>query len=315
MSFSSLLGNQRLKDNLTAALEQGKLAHFYLISGPCGSGKRTLAKLLSAAAMCQSDDRPCLHCQACRKVLSGVHPDVIFVEDPEHKTVPVRIIRQMRDDVFIKPNEGEKKVYIFSQEMGLEGQNALLKILEEPPAYGLFLLLAENPEKILPTVRSRCVELKMQSLDAPLLRQTLQKEFPQASQETVEAAIARSGGFLGQAKNLLSEGLTENPQTADFIQALCAKDALLLTRTLVPMEKWKRDQLIPILQQWTELTEGALVIRSGGQSLSPLSAKLAASRSPNDLNEAIATLQKCTTYAQGNVSPAAICGYLSWALR
>ena len=315
MPFSSLLGNQRIKDNLTAALRQGKLAHFYLISGPAGSGKRTLAKLLSAAAMCQSTPRPCLHCEPCRKIMNGVHPDVTFVEDPEHKTVPVRIIRQMRDDVFIRPNEGEKKVYIFSQEMGLEGQNALLKILEEPPAYGLFLLLAENPEKILPTVRSRCVELKMQSLDAPLLRQTLQTEFPQASHETVEAAVARSGGFLGQARMLLSEGANESPQTADFVQAISTKDALLLTRTLVPMEKWKRDQLIAILQQWTEILEGALVIRSGGQSLSPHAQKLAQSRNAGELNEAITMVQKCTAYAQGNVSPAAICGYLSWALR
>lgn len=315
MSFSSLLGNQRIKDNLTSALHQGKLAHFYLISGPEGSGKRTLARLLSAAAMCENADRPCGHCENCRKVLSGVHPDVTIVEDPEHKTVPVRIIRQMRDDVFIRPNEGEKKIYIFSQEMGLEGQNALLKILEEPPAYGLFLLLAENPEKILPTVRSRCVELKMQSLDSDLLRRTLQEEFPQATVETLEAAIVRSGGFLGQAKTLLSQGLTENPQMADLVQALCLKDALLLTRTLVPMEKWKRDQLIPLLQQWTEILEGALVIRCGGQSLFPLSKKLAASRSSGDLNEAIAIVQKCTIYAQGNVSPAAICGYLSWALR
>ncbi len=315
MSFSSLLGNQRLKDNLTAALGQGKLAHFYLISGPAGSGKRTLAKLLSAAAMCQSADRPCLHCPSCRKVRNGVHPDVIFVEDPEHKTVPVRIIRQMRDDVFVRPNEGEKKVYIFSQEMGLEGQNALLKILEEPPAYGLFLLLAENPEKILPTVRSRCVELKMQGLEPSLMGPALEKEFPQASKETLEAAISRSGGFLGQARQLLSDQNEELPQTRDFVQALCRKDGLLLTQLLVPMEKWKRDQLISILQQWTHIAEGGLVIRCGGQSLSPWAKKLAENRNAPELNEIISILQKCSQYAQGNVSPAAICGYLSWALR
>lgn len=315
MPFSSLLGNQRLKDNLTAALGQGKLAHFYLICGAAGSGKRTLAKLLSAAAMCENAEKPCLHCESCRKVMGGIHPDVTFVEDPEHKTVPVRIIRQMRDDVFIRPNEGSRKIYIFSQEMGLEGQNALLKILEEPPSYGLFLLIAENPEKILPTVRSRCVELKMQPLPPALARTALQKEFPQADGQMLDAALARSGGFLGQAKALLSQGMTENPQTADFVQALCAKDALLLTRTLVPMEKWKRDQLTDILQQWTEILEGALVIRCGGTGLSPLSQKLAGHRNPMDLNDAIATVKKCTAYAQSNVSPAAICGYLSWALR
>ena len=315
MGFEALLGNQRLKDNLTAALQQGKQAHFYLISGPAGSGKRTLASHLAAAVMCQEEDRPCCRCSSCRKVLSRVHPDVITVTDPEHKTVPVRLIRQMRDDVFIRPNEGSHKIYIFPQEMGIEGQNALLKVLEEPPSYGLFLLLAENPEKILPTVRSRCVELSMQPLDQNLLRKVLRQEFPQADGASLDAALTRSGGFLGQARALLAAGNAEAPQTASFVNALCTKDALLLTQTLVPLEKFKRDQLLPLLQQWTEILEGALAIRSGGTAISPHSARLAANRSGQDLNGMILELQKCMEYAQSNVSTAAISGYLQWALR
>ena len=315
MGFDALLGNGRLKDNLTASLRQGKLAHFYVLSGPVGSGKQTLARLLAAAAMCDGGEKPCLQCASCRKVLSQVHPDVITVSDPEHKTVPVRIIRQMRDDVFIRPNEGNKKVYIFPQEMGIEGQNALLKILEEPPSYGLFLLLTDNADKILPTVRSRSVELTLQPLEADLLERVLEKEFPQADRESIRAAMARSGGFLGQARALLEAGMEEAPQTDAFITALCTGDALLLTRTLVPLEKWKRDQLIPLLQQWTEILEGALAIRCGGQALSPLSARLAAARNGEMLLQAIEILKKCTEYAQGNVSPAAICGYLQWTLR
>jgi DNA polymerase-3 subunit delta' len=315
MGFEALLGNQRLKDNLTAALQQGKNAHFYLISGPAGSGKRTLASHLAAAVMCQEENRPCCRCHSCRKVLSNVHPDVITVTDPEHKAVPVRLIRQMRDDVFIRPNEGSHKVYIFPQEMGIEGQNALLKVLEEPPKYGLFLLLTANAEKILPTVRSRCVELSMQPLEQNLLRKVLRQEFPQADSASLDAACARSGGFLGQARALLTEGNDEAPQTADFVQALCAKDALLLLRALVPLEKSKRDQLLTLLQQWTEILEGALAIRSGGTAISPHSARLAASRSGQDLNHMIRELQKCMEYAMSNVSTAAISGYLQWALR
>jgi DNA polymerase-3 subunit delta' len=315
MGFETLLGNSRLKDNLTAALRQGKAAHFYLLAGPQGSGKRTLARLLAAAVLCHGTDKPCCRCESCRKVMAGVHPDVITVTDPEHKTVPVRIIRQMRDDVFIRPNEGDRKIYIFPQEMGVEGQNALLKILEEPPAYGLFLLLTENADKILPTVRSRCVELTLQPLEGAVLEATLRGQFPQADPSSVQAAISRSGGFLGQAQAMLAEGITEAPQTEAFVQALCAKDELLLTRTLVPLEKWKRDPLIELLQQWTALLEGALVIRSGGEALSPLSARLAAAKNGQQLLEAIVRLQKCIEYAQGNVSPAAICGYLQWTLR
>lgn len=315
MGFESLLGNRRLKDNLIASLQQGKIAHFYLISGPEGSGKRTLSRLLAAAAMCESKQAPCTQCPHCRKVLSGVHPDVISVTDPEHKKVSVSIIRQMRDDVFVRPNEGDRKVYIFPQEMGIEGQNALLKVLEEPPSYGVFLLLSDNPDKILPTVRSRCVELALQPLEKELLRSALQKEFPQADEETLEAAMARSGGFLGQAKQLLQQGAEELPQTLDFVKAFGKKDAYGLMCTLVPMEKWKRDQLIDALQDWTEILEGAMACRAGQKALRKASSQLAAQRSAADFNSAVAALQKAVEYARGNVSPAAICGYLQWALR
>ncbi len=314
MPLSSLLGNRRIKDNLTSALQQGKLAHFYLISGPEGAGKHTLARLIAAAALCEGVDKPCLHCENCRKVLADTHPDVITVTDPEHKTVPVRIIRQMRDDAFIRPNEGARKVYLFPQEMGIEGQNALLKLLEEPPSYGLFLLLTNDPEKILPTVRSRCAELKMQGLDRATLIQALQREFPQATPAQLEAAAERSGGFLGQARTLLS-GREDNAQTRDFVRAMCAKDSLLLTRTLVPLEKSKRDALIVLLQQWTDILEGALLIRCGAQSTSAAAAELAASLGAAELSDAVEKLQKCIRYAQGNVSPAAICGYLCRHLR
>lgn len=315
MSFSSLLGNQRLKDNLTSALRQGKLGHFYLICGPVGSGKRTLARLLSAAAMCQQTEKPCMTCPHCRKILSGVHPDVITVEDPEHKTVPVRLVRQMREDMFIRPNEGDRKIYIFPQELGLEGQNALLKILEEPPSYGLFLLICENPEKLLPTVRSRCVELRLQPPPADLVRRQLQEEFPRASGEMLDTAITQGGGFLGQARALLAEGLTENPQSEAFVQALCHRDELGLTQLLVPMEKWKRDALMGQLEQWKTIVQGALLLRCGGKSLSPSAQALSQSRNAGDLKSILSHLEKSITYAQGNVSPAAICGYLAWHLR
>ena len=315
MGFAQLLGNERMKENLTASLNKGHISHFYLISGPRGSGKRTLAKLLAAAILCRSGDRPCLSCQPCRKVLEGNHPDFITVEDPEHKTTAVKIVRQFREDVFIRPNESDYKIYLFPQELGLEGQNALLKILEEPPSYGVFILLADNPEKLLPTVRSRCTELKLQSLPEKLLHRQLRQDFPQASEENLQAAIARSGGFLGQARQILEDADAIPPQTEEFVRAFAARDALGLTRTLVPMEKWKRDALVEILQSWLELLEGALVNRSAGLPVSALSRQISAGRSSAELLAAIGHLKTCIAYGMSNVSPAAICGYLSWALR
>ena len=166
MGFDTLLGNERLKENLENSLKKGHISHFYLISGPKGSGKHTLARLLAAAALCEGEDKPCLTCRSCRKVMAGVHPDFITVDDPEKKTVPVDLIRSAREDMFILPNEGKRKIYLFprGQDMGIPGQNALLKVLEEPPEYGVFLLLTDNPEKLLPTIRSRGVALAMGNL-------------------------------------------------------------------------------------------------------------------------------------------------------
>ena len=169
MGFETLLGNERLKENLTGSLRRGHISHFYLISGPAGSGKHTLAKLLASAILCGKHNAPCGGCTACRKVQDGNHPDFITVTDPEHKNIAVKIVREIRDDVFIRPNESDHKIYLFAQDLGVEGQNALLKVLEEPPKYGVFLLLTDNPEKILPTVRSRCTELNLHALSAETL--------------------------------------------------------------------------------------------------------------------------------------------------
>ena len=317
MGFEALLGNQRLKENLTKSLQKGHISHFYLIAGPEGSGKHTLAKLLAAAILCQGADRPCGICGACRKVMDGNHPDFIMVDDPEKKTVTVDLIRDARADMYIQPNESEHKIYLFprAQDMGLPGQNALLKVLEEPPKYGVFILLTDNPDKLLPTVRSRCTELDMQALPEDVLKAQLRREFPQAGEEDISAAVDRSGGFLGQAQTLLRGGSELPVQTEEFVRAFAGRNSLALTQVLVPMEKWKRDVLGGILQSWLELMEGALASRSGVRAVNPLSRQLAQSRSGPELLAAVESLKKAVDYTAGNVSPAAVCGYLVWALR
>ena len=316
MGFDTLLGNDQLKENLTAARRKGRMSHFYLLSGPRGAGKHTLADLIAAAMLCEAPDGPCMVCRSCRKVLSGSHPDYITIDDPTKKTVPVDLIREARADLFVRPNEGTKKIYRFprAQDMGIPGQNALLKVLEEPPGYGVFLLLTDNPEKLLPTVRSRCVELKLRALPEGLLRQKLRTEFPEAPDGTIAAAISRSGGYLGQARELLGDqGLSENARA--FAAAYAARDVFGLQRLLTPMEKWKRDALIPALQQWLELLQQALLVRSGLAAVTEEAAAIGQSRSPRDLMRCCASLKKAMEYAQGNVSCAAVCGWLSWELR
>lgn len=315
MGFEMLLGNDRLKENLHAASQKGRFSHFYLISGSTGSGKRTLARLLSAAAVCREAQKPCLRCNACRKAMSDAHPDIFTLTDPEHKEVPVKMVRQMRADIFVRPNEADKKVCIMPQELRVEGYNALLKILEEPPAYAMFLMLTDNPEKILTTIRSRATELTLQPLSESLLTQTLTQAYPQQDSESIRAAVRRSGGYLGQAKALLEAQEQESPQTRAFAESYAGRSSLELLRVLIGMEKWKRDAFLTELTQWQNLLQEALVSRSGGQEASSLARKIAAGRSAAELLDGIKALQKAMEYTQGNVSVAAICGYLEWTLR
>ena len=317
MGFETLLGNERLKDNLRRSLKNNHISHFYLISGPVGSGRKTLARLLGAAILCGGSDRPCGACPVCRKVMEDNHPDFITIDDPEKRYVPVDLIREARADIYILPNESEHKIYLFprAQDMRTEAQNALLKVLEEPPEYGVFLLITDNPEKLLPTVRSRCVELKLTGLDSRTLERALKDAFPQASAEDLQAAAMRSGGFLGQAKAILENGGTADPRTAEFAECFSKKDALGLTHVLVPMEKWKRDELLEMLNRWLSLLTEALSCRAGMPAANPLARKIGTMRSAADIMAGVQKLQTCIEYAQHNVSTAAICGYLSWELR
>ena len=317
MGFEALLGNERLKQNLTGAIARGRVSHFYLISGPAGSGKRTLARLLAAAMVCTGQDKPCMHCNPCRKVMQNSHPDFITIDDPEKKYVPVELVREARADIYIQPNEADRKIYLFprAQDMLPPSQNALLKILEEPPAYGVFLLLTDNPQRLLPTVRSRCTELALTALKPEVMQGALLSACPQATEEQLTGAIGRSGGYLGQAIALLEQSEDASQTTMRFLEAYATANAMGLLQVLVPMEKWKRDALIEELEHWLQALSGALAARNGIATTEPMAEKICAARAAKELIDAITALQKAIDYARRNISVGAVCGYLQWALR
>jgi len=286
MRFGDFLGNESLKERLGASFDAGKASHCYLISGPAGSGRHTLARLMTAALECEGGgEMPCGTCRACRKVMAGTHPDVVLVDDPEKKQVPVECIRQARADAFIRPNEGRHKIFLIprAQDMNASAQNALLKILEEPPSYGVFLLLAENPCALLPTVRSRCAELRLSPLSQDALLAALLARFPGRTEEERRAAAVRSGGFLGQAVAWLDHSEELLPQTETFAKTYAARDALGLLTLLCSMERWKRAQAADALGQWQRLIADALQAREGLPASGPLCRAIAERRTPAEL--------------------------------
>ena len=156
---------RRIRD----AARRGALSHALLLTGR--GDLPGLARYAAAAYECASpDERPCGICPHCRKALRGVHPDIITVRDEEHKFVSADVARQARSDAWIRPNEGARKVYVFPDcaLLSAQDQNILLKVVEEGPPYAAFVFCAETASLALQTLRSRCVELKLQPVeDAP----------------------------------------------------------------------------------------------------------------------------------------------------
>ena len=191
MDFASDPIARRIRE----AASRGTLSHALLFSG---SGDRIAAAQYAAAAMeCQGGgQKPCGTCPACRKVFSGIHPDVITVRDEAHKNLSVDTVRQIRSDAYIRPNEGSRKVYIFPDCTILteQDQNVLLKIVEEGPPYAAFLFCAENASVVLQTLRSRCVELKLHPAE------TGEKE---SSEAGVELCRLLAAGKKGSAAELM----------------------------------------------------------------------------------------------------------------
>ena len=195
MNLSTLAGNQRIKDRLSRREWDRGLSHAYIISGPTGSGRHALARRLAAAMLCTGGgERPCGTCPACLKTEKGIHPDFSVTAGPEAgKPITVDQVRALRSDAYIRPNEGERKVYLLEEadRMNPSAQNAMLKLLEEGPAYAAFLLIAGNAGGLLQTVRSRCEELALTPVEGEERPALDPEQLEQA--ERLAAALERAG--------------------------------------------------------------------------------------------------------------------------
>ena len=208
---------------LRAAAERRALPHALLFTG--GDGPAA-AEFAAAAMECTADHgRPCGVCRACRKVLSGIHPDVITVQDPEHKLLSAETVRNVRSDAYIRPNEGERKVYVFPDCALLTeaDQNILLKTVEEGPPSAAFLFCAGSAAAVLPTLRSRCVECKLHPEET-------EETPPSPRAEAFLRALAK--GKRGETAAACVR-LEREKLTGDDLEAFCAESRELLILSLI----------------------------------------------------------------------------------
>lgn len=269
MRFGEFVGNAPLKQQLSAEVDAGRFPQALVLEGETGSGKRTLAMQLARAAVCGAPagtERPCGGCAACRK---SVHPD-IAVYGAEGQTITVDMVRQLRQEAYVLPNEAPCRVMLLlgAQSMTAQAQNALLKILEEPPALVRFILTCENRAQLLETVRSRCVCLTLQAVEweeaAPLLRQRL----PGVSEEQLRQAHSLFSGYIGQVIAGVGDGAFRQvvELTPQFARALCQPAEAELLRLTGRLEKQKELQT-GVLAGLQLVLRDALAIRCGGTGL------------------------------------------------
>ncbi len=200
--FKDVVGHRDIIQYIQDAVEQGKVSHAYILNGQRGSGKKMLARLFAMTLQCESgSSEPCGECRSCKQANSGNHPDIITVRHEKPASISVDDIRQqVNGDIMIKPYSSPYKVYIIPEAdlLTVQAQNALLKTIEEPPEYAVIFLLTENADSLLPTIRSRCVMLKLRNIRDTLVKKYLMEQV-QIPDYQADLCAAFAQGNIGRA--------------------------------------------------------------------------------------------------------------------
>jgi DNA polymerase-3 subunit delta' len=205
--FNDIIGHDTIKEHLKKAIESDHVSHAYILTGETGMGRKSLANAFAMTLLCEKGkSEPCMECHACKQVMSSNHPDLIFVGHEKPGSIGVDDIRgQIHDTIMIRPYSSYYKIYIVdeAEKMTVQAQNALLKTIEEPPTYAIIMLLTTNQEAFLPTILSRCVQLKLKPLKDSVVKSYLMGSLGiKESRADIYAAFAR--GNLGRAIHLAS---------------------------------------------------------------------------------------------------------------
>ena len=205
--FEEILGNEMVKDHFKRAIENHKISHAYILTGEAGMGRKSIANAFAMTLLCEKGgSEPCMSCHSCKQVMSGNHPDLIYVTHEKPGSIGVDDVReQINDTIMIRPYSSYYKIYIVdeAEKMTVQAQNALLKTIEEPPSYAVIILITTNQEAFLPTILSRCVQMKLKPLKDFTIKSYLTQNLHIAEKDAdICAAFAR--GNLGKAIHLAS---------------------------------------------------------------------------------------------------------------
>ena len=221
---------------LSNRIAGGRLFHSYIVTGGAGPARLWAGQLIARAAVCSGGGAvPCGTCRDCVKAEKGIHPDIVTVERAEKAgELTVDVMRSVRNHAGVLPNEAARSVYIIREAdtMNLQAQNAMLKVLEEPPPHAVFVLLAENPERFLPTVRSRCEVIRL------LPTEEISGGTPEAAETILRAYREGNDRTLMEAVLPLEKaGRPELSELAETLRRLAVRDA---AHGRLPVEKLER---------------------------------------------------------------------------
>lgn len=205
--FRDILGQKSVIAHMKKAVSMGSTSHAYILNGEKGMGKKLLAHAFSMTLQCeQGGDEPCMECRSCKQTEGRNHPDIKWITHEKPNTISVEEVRdQLVNDMAIKPYSGKYKIYIIDEgeKMTPAAQNTLLKTIEEPPAYGIVIILTSNKEMLLQTILSRCVSLNLRPLkDEEMKRYLIAHE--NVPDYQAATAVKFAGGNLGRAIDIIS---------------------------------------------------------------------------------------------------------------
>lgn len=211
MPFADILGHERVIEVFRRSIRSGKTSHSYIFEGPSGCGRKKTALALVQALFCETgSDEACGICPSCRKITSGNHADIHTVEPlPDKRDISIDQLREMQRELSLRPYEAPRKVCILepAERMSVNAANSLLKTLEEPPGNAIIILLTENSDMLLPTIRSRCQLVRFTPLSPEHVRVLLEKNGMEGATASLLAQMA--DGSMQRALELDNESLTE----------------------------------------------------------------------------------------------------------